>query len=298
MRPQRSGAQNRLRQMGIDGVPVYKRVFGEGDFLPPSMVQFFGCRNILIQDVTLKDSPYWVMHPAFCDNVTVRNVTVESYNLNNDGCDPESTTNVLIENCNFKTGDDAIAIKAGRDQDAWRIGQPTENIVIRNCMFNSKCNGLCIGSDMAAGVRNVYMENIKIGKCLSAIYFKSNLDRGGFIENVHVNNVTCDSVHSAFIRFETNYHGARGGYHPTRFNNFLIENVTCVRSNEVGIYAVGIENHPLKNITLKNVDVKSAPRTYTLQYVEGITFDNVHVSGTLLPVKPPLTEVNGPLKTD
>ena len=171
-RPQGSENQNCLRQMGIDKVPVYQRNFGLTSNLPPSMIQFYGCSNILIQDIHILDSPYWVIHPVFCTNVTVRGVTTDSYNRNNDGCDPEYTRNVLIENCTFNVGDDAIAIKAGRDQDGWRIGQPTENIVIRNCVFNSKCNGLCIGSEMAAGVRNVFMENVTVKNCLSGIYFK------------------------------------------------------------------------------------------------------------------------------
>ena len=117
------------------------------------------------------DSPFWVIHPIFCNNVIVRNVTVDSHNYNNDGCDPESCRNVLIEGCTFSTGDDAIAIKSGRDNDAWRIGQPTENVVIRNCSFRSKINGVCIGSEIAGGVRNIFIENITIPKSSNAIYF-------------------------------------------------------------------------------------------------------------------------------
>jgi len=166
-RPQGSQMQDRLRQMGIDQVPVFQRNFGLESMLPPSMIQFSGCSNILIQDIHILDSPYWVIHPVFCTNVTVRGVEINSNNLNNDGCDPEYTRNVLIENSTFNVGDDAIAIKAGRDQDAWRIGQPTENIVIRNCIFNSKCNGLCIGSEMSAGVQNVFMENVVVKNSLS-----------------------------------------------------------------------------------------------------------------------------------
>jgi len=196
-RPQGSKNQDRLRQMGIDQVPVNERTFGMDSNLPPSMIQFFGCSNILIQDIHILDSPYWVIHPVFCTNITVRGVEIKSYNLNNDGCDPEYSRNVLIENSTFNTGDDAIAIKAGRDQDGWRIGQPTENIVIRNCVFNSRCNGLCIGSEMSAGVRNVFMENVVVKNSLSGVYFKSNSDRGGFIRNVWIRNVTCDSVRTA-----------------------------------------------------------------------------------------------------
>ncbi len=295
-RPQRSAEQNKLRQMGSDGTPVYQRVFGDGYHLPPDMIQFFGCKNVLIDGITITDAPYWVIHPVLCNNVTVQNVTINSHNLNNDGCDPEMCTNVLIQHCDFTTGDDGIAIKAGRDQDGWRIGQPTENVIVRDCVFNSKTNGLCIGSEMSAGVRNVYMYNVHIRKCLSAIYFKSNLDRGGFIENIHVNNVQCDSARSAFIRFENNYHGSRGGHYPTSFNGFTIENVTCKHSGEVGIYAVGVEGNTLKNIILKNVAVLNTPGDEVVAFAEELKYFGVVINGVRL-AKPVNTGVVA-LKTD
>lgn len=282
-RPQRSKIQNRLRQFGIDQVPIQQRDFGDESNLPPSMIQFFGCSNILIQDIQIIDSPYWVIHPVFCNNVTVRGVNINSYNLNNDGCDPEYTRNVLIENCTFNVGDDAIAIKAGRDQDGWRIGQPTENIVIRNCLFNSKCNGLCIGSEMSAGVQNVYMENVKIRNSVSGLYFKSNLDRGGFIRNVWVKNIQCDSVKYALVHFENNYHGGRGGFYPTTFNHFLIEDVKGDSSGNYGLYAVGVENNPLKNIVFHNIFLKKCKTPYLMKYVENVTFKNVILGNVVIP---------------
>ena len=285
-RPQKSAIQDSLRQMGIDGVPVNERCFGKASILPPSMIQPFGCRNILIEGVTILDSPYWVIHPVYCNNVIVRDVTINSRNLNNDGCDPEYTSDVLIEGCTFNVGDDAIAIKAGRDNDAWRKGMKTSNILIRDCDFNSKCNGLCIGSEMSAGVENVYMENVRISRCLSGIYFKSNLDRGGFIRNVHVRNVTCDTVRTAFIRFDSDYHGARGGFYPTVFENFLIEDVTGTVSSECGFYAVGIENYEMRNIRLKNVVLESAPVPYVLKHVRNVRFDNVTINGVRMPEHP------------
>lgn len=295
-RPQRSAEQNTLRQMGSDGTPVYKRVFGDGFHLPPDMIQFFGCKNVLIDGISILDAPYWVIHPVLCNNVTVQNVTINSLNLNNDGCDPEASTNVLIQHCNFTVGDDGIAIKAGRDQDGWRIGQPTENVIVRNCTFHSKTNGLCIGSEMSAGVRNVYMYNVKITKCLSAIYFKSNLDRGGFIENIHVSDVQCDSARSAFIRFENNYHGSRGGHYPTLFNDFYIQNASCTNSGEVAIYAVGVTGNPLQNISLKNVTVLHTPKDQIIDNIKDVRYENVVINGVIVP-KPLVTGVVT-LKTD
>jgi len=295
-RPQGSGAQNQLRQMGSDGTPVYKRVFGEAAHLPPALIEFIGCKNVLIDGVSITDAPYWVIHPVYCNNVTVRHVTINSLNLNNDGCDPESSTNVLIENCNFTVGDDAIAIKAGRDRDAWRIGQPTENVLIRNCTFTSKTNGLCIGSEMSGGVRDVFIENIEIHHCYSAIYFKSNQDRGGYIENIHVRNVTCDSARSACIRFENNYHGSRGGHYPTLFRNFFIDHVYCRRSGEVGIYAVGIEGKDIRDVLIQNVQIVRTVKPQILQHVKNITYNKVVVNGK--EIHPVFTTGSVKLQTD
>lgn len=296
-RPQRSKLQDQLRQMGIDGVPVEKRLFGKESVLPPSMIQPYECNNILIEGVKIIDSPFWVIHPVYCNNLTVRGVEISSYNLNNDGCDPESTTNVLIENCVFNVGDDAIAIKAGRDNDGWRVGRVSQNIIIRNCEFNSLCNGLCIGSEMSAGVQNVYMENVSIRNCSSGIYFKSNLDRGGFIKNIWVRNIRFDSVRSAFIRFDTDYKGSRGGFYPSKYENFLIENITGNKSEECGFYAVGIKDYPLKNIILKNVVLKEAPIPYILKLAEGVVFDNVRINSQKMD-KNPRNTANLSLRTD
>jgi len=289
--------KKKLRKMGQENSPVYERVFGEGHKLRPSLFQPYGCSNVRLEGVTLLDSPFWIIHPTFCDNVIIRGVTVDSYNTNNDGCDPESCSNVLIENCDFKTGDDAIAIKAGRDNDAWRIGRPTENVVIRNCNFFSKINGVCIGSEMSGGVRNIFIENILMPQSSNAIYFKANLDRGGYIENIFVRNVETDTVRNAFIRFEPNYKNQKSSFNPTVFNNFLIEDVSCNVSEEVGVYIAGIrEDYPVKNITIKNVKIKKTPVSYVMQNGKNIKFIEVEVNGKVMDENPKERELI-PLKT-
>ena len=110
--------QNKLREMGKEGIPVEKRVFGDGHFLRPQLIHFINCRNILLEGITITNSAFWLIQPTYCDNITIRRVNVNSRFINNDGVDLDSDTNVLIENCNFTTGDDFVAIKSGRDQDA------------------------------------------------------------------------------------------------------------------------------------------------------------------------------------
>ena len=134
------------------------------------------------------------------------------------------------------------------------------------------------------------MYNVHIGTCYTAIYFKSNLDRGGFIRNVHVSDIVVDHCKTAFVRFENNYHGARGGFHPTRFEDFHISNVRGGISDECGFYAVGIEGYPIRNVTMENVVLDSCKVPYTLAYTEGILFKDVRIGEEMLPERPASTD--------
>lgn len=273
-------AMDKLRQMGNDSVPVYERLFGEGHYLRPCMIQFLGCKNVLVEGVQIYDSPFWIIHPVYCDNVIVRNVYIDGQNYNNDGCDPESSTNVLIENVHFNVGDDGIAIKSGRDQDGWRVGQATENVIIRNCHFSQWA--ITIGSEMSGGVRNIYIEDCQIDSCRNGIYFKSNMDRGGFFENLYMRRITADICLWGMVNFRTNYHGYRGGNYPTRFRNITIEDVVCNRVDSVALMANGIPEAKLYNITLRNIDIKQAPKATQMRNVENLILDNVKVNGKLI----------------
>ena len=291
-KPKQKQAQQRLRKMGNDGVPVNQRVFGAGSWLRPSMIQPYGCSNVLIDGITILDAPFWVIHPALSQNVIVRNVTVESWNANNDGCDPDASTDVLIENCLFNTGDDAVAIKSGRDQDGWRIGRATENVIVRNCDMRSKANGLCIGSEMSGSVRNIFMENCRIGNAGATVYFKSNLDRGGTIENVFVRDVTVERARDAFVRFESNYKGHRGNYYPPTFRNFTLERISCVQADNYGIFAEGHEASRLRNIRFRDVEIKKARVARFIRFADNIELENVIINGEKQPVFPPETPLS------
>ncbi len=275
---------NRLRQMGDDLTPVEARIFGKGTKLRPCAVELNSCSRVLIEGITLTESPFWCIHPLYCEDVIVRRVTIDSHYPNNDGCDPESSRRVLIEDCTFRTGDDAVAIKAGRDADGRSVARPSEEIVIRNCRFFSKCNGLCIGSEMSGGVRNVFMSNIEIGNVKNALLFKSNLDRGGFIENVTVDSISIASAAGAVLRFETNYFGYRGGNFPARYAHFRISNVKAGRADSYAIYYDGNEAEPITDIHVKNFIVTEAKRPHYLFKTRDCTFENCMVNGLPLPL--------------
>ncbi len=284
----------RLRAIGTPDdttqfIPLSERIFGQGTYLRPCAIEFYNCRRILVEGITLKDSPFWCIHPLYSQHISVRGITIQSHNPNNDGCDPESSSFVLIEQCTFQTGDDAIAIKAGRDLDGRRVARPSEYIVIRNCLFQSECNGLCIGSEMSGGVHDVYVDSISIGKVKNGLLFKSNKDRGGYIKNIWVRNITLKEALGAVLRFENNYFGYRGGNSPALYQNFKIDHVHAQKAQAYAIYFDGLEEMPMQNIKVNNFEVDSARHAYYLYHVNDYQFVNCRVNGDTIPEQPTLS---------
>jgi polygalacturonase len=177
------------------GVPLPRRVFGLGHFLRPSMIHIVGCTNVLLQGYQVTNTPFWQHHPVHCRNIVLRNVNMNSHGPNSDGFDPESCDHVLIEGCMFDTGDDCIAIKAGKNQDT-QYG-PSQNIVIQHCTMHAGHGAVTLGSEMAAGIQNVYAQDLvfenkhwKTNPLNTAIRLKTNMNRGGYLRNFYVRNVS------------------------------------------------------------------------------------------------------------
>ena len=193
--------------MASTNLPVAQRIFGPGHFVRPSMIQPIACRNLLIEGVTVINSPMWVITPVYCTNVTVRGVTVINTGANTDGCDPDSCTDFLIKNCSFSEGDDCIAIKSGRDQDGLRVNLPSRNIVIQNCVFADGHGGITVGSEESGGVTNVFAENCALNSTNLniAIRLKNNTARGGYIANVYVRNCLIKTVSQTGIHMTMAY---------------------------------------------------------------------------------------------
>ena len=165
---QLNGSRDRLLKSAEDGIPMDERRFTKEDGLRPQLINFNQCEGILIEDVTLLRSPFWVIHPLLSTDITVRGVKINNDGPNGDGCDPESCDRVLIENCYFNTGDDCIAIKSGRNNDGREggqgafVGRPSKNIIIRNCKMNNGHGGVVIGSEISGGCQNVYAHDCEM----------------------------------------------------------------------------------------------------------------------------------------
>ena len=202
-------ALKQLYTMMSKGVPVEQRQMAVGENnLRPHFIQFNRCRNVLIEDIKIRNSPFWTVHLFLCDGAVVRRVDISATGHNNDGIDPEMTRNLLIEDCVFEQGDDAIAIKSGRNRDGWRLATPTENVVIRRCTMKRGHQLVAIGSELSGGVRNVFVSDCKFVNAPDdppqhILFIKTNRRSGGFVENIYVENITANSTKVGVFGIET-----------------------------------------------------------------------------------------------
>jgi unsaturated rhamnogalacturonyl hydrolase len=279
---QAASSIGRLREQAERGTPVKERVFGEGHYLRPNFIQPYRCRNVFIEGITIRNSPMWEIHPALCTNVTVRDVTVISHGPNNDGCDPESCRDVLIENCIFDTGDDCIAIKSGRDNDGRRVAVASENIIVRGCTMKDGHGGVVIGSEISGNCRNVFIENCRMDSpnLARALRFKSNARRGGVLENVFMRKVEIGSVAEAVLTIDFLYEtGANGPYRPI-VRNVQLEDITSTSSPRV-MYLVRFAGAVIDDLRFINCTLRGLTASDVVQHAGSISFKDV----TLEPAK-------------
>ena len=253
-------ANERLKKMAEEGVPVEQRRFGEGDYLRPNFIQFNRCRNVLIEGVHIRRSPMWEIHPVLCTNVTVRGVDIVSHGPNNDGCDPESCRDVLIENCLFDTGDDCIAIKSGRNADGRRIGVPSVNLIIRGCTMRDGHGGVTIGSEISGSCSNVFAENCEMSSpnLTCALRLKSNAVRGGVLQNIFMRNVKVGQVSDSVLQIDFLYEeGANGNFKPVA-RRVVMENINVAHTPRVlnvrGFPATEISDVRIYDSTFKQIE--------------------------------------------
>ncbi|MBV8859580.1 MAG: glycoside hydrolase family 28 protein [Acidobacteria bacterium] len=281
--PNQTKARDQLADMVERGVPVSERVFGEGSYLRPQFVQPYRCQNVLIEGVTIINSPMWEIHPVLCTNVTVRSVNIKSHGPNNDGCDPESCKDVLIEDCTFDTGDDCIAVKSGRNADGRRLHIPSENIVIRGCRMKDGHGGVTIGSEISGGVRNLFADDCAMDSpnLETALRFKNNAVRGGLLENLFFRNITVGQVKSAVLTVDFNYEEGKQGKFTPVVRNLSVQNLKSGRSR-LALDVQGFENAPVYDLRLKDCTFENVERPSVVKNVNGLKLENVRVNGSVV----------------
>jgi polygalacturonase len=278
--PNQAAARDRLGAMVEAGTPVGERVFAEGSYLRPQFIQPYRCRNVLIEGVRLVRSPMWEIHPVLCTNVTVRDVRIETHGPNNDGCDPESCRDVLIERCHFDTGDDCIAIKSGRNADGRRVAVPSENIVVRDCVMKDGHGGVTIGSEISGGVRHVFVERCRMDSphLDRALRFKNNAMRGGLLEHVYMRDCTIGQVDEAVLSIDLHYEeGERGPYTPV-VRDVELRNVTS-RKSTYGLYMRAYPRSEISDIRVIGCRFDGVAKGNVTVGVRGLVLTDVTVNG-------------------
>lgn len=254
-------ATRQLYAMCSTGVAVEHRRMEEGKAnMRPHLIQFNRCTNVTLEGFKIRESPFWTIHLYLCKDAWVHGLDVYAHGHNNDGIDIEMTSRAVVEDCVFDQGDDAVVLKSGRNQDAWRLATPTEDIVIRRCTVVQGHCLMGIGSEMAGGVRRVYMHDCHLSDAAYRMfYLKTNHRRGGFIEDIRMENVTGKSVRTVF-EIDTDVLYQWRNIVPTfetaitRIRNISLIGADCEQADAV--YRInGDSRDPVQGVLLKDVHI-------------------------------------------
>lgn len=253
------------RGWGEQGTPVGER---DATSLPatlrPHFIHLNACKDVRLSDFTLKDSPFWCIHLYACENATVSGVTVKARLFNNDGVNPESSRNVLIENCCFETGDDAVAIKSGRDRDGRAFAHPCVGIEVRNCQTGWRVPSLVsIGSEVSGGIEDVFVHDCQVGYVGMIGQLKTNRTRGGFIRNIRFRDIAADEIFDKAFSVSAKYPVqketlARSGEHLTAMSSVSLSGLSVrYYSGSLPVVPVRMdEDNPIRGLEIEDPVVR------------------------------------------
>jgi unsaturated rhamnogalacturonyl hydrolase len=236
--------------------PLSRRDFGKGsgmEGMRPGFLVLWERKNILIEGVTLNDSPFWNIHLVYSENAIVRDVRVNSLDApNGDGIVVDSSKNVLLEYNHLETGDDAVVLKSGMNEDGLIINIPTENVVVRHFRainVRTCSGGVVFGSETSGGIRNIYVHNGFFDGADRGIRFKTERGRGNVIENIYVRDIEMKNITYEAINVNTFYTGPTAMGPSPAVRNIYIRNVT-VDKVPTGISFIGLPEKWLENVNL------------------------------------------------
>jgi polygalacturonase len=252
----------RLYNMSYQNVPTTERLMvNDTAHLRPHLIQFNRCENIRLEGFSIINSPFWPIHMYLSKNILLRKLNVYAHGHNNDGFDPEMSQNILVENCQFDQGDDAIAIKSGRNQEGWRIQVPTKNLVIRNCTVKNGHQLIAVGSELSGGIENVYVHDCVVNdgaKMFHLVFIKTNERMGGYVNNIYVKNIKAGRMDLGILGIETDVLYQWKDLVPTYvrkvtpIKNVYLENIKATNV-QFESRILGQKELPVENIFLKNV---------------------------------------------
>jgi polygalacturonase len=273
--------------------PTAAEIAGAREFLRPKMVELFGCRRVLLDGPTFRNSPSFAVHPSQCEELVVRNVTIQNaYNAQNgDGLDLSACHTAIVYKTVVDAGDDAICVKPGSFDAGRSWDVSCENIIITDCTVYHGHGGFVIGSETFGGARNILARNLTFLGTDVGLRFKSARDRGSLIEKIFIDGIVMKNIVSEAVLFDTYYADGSAEKNAAsrddsrapepvtdrtpRFSDFTINNVTCDGAARAVLF-LGLPEMPIKNITITN-SVFSARTGALLVDAEGITLTNVKI---------------------
>lgn len=265
-------------------VPLSRRDWGKGaghEGMRPSFVVFWKSENILVEDITLNDSPMWNIHLIYSSRIIVRGITVNSLRApNGDGVVIDSSNDVLVEYNHFETGDDAVVLKSGLNEEALEINIPTQNVVVRNFearKVRTGSGGVVFGSETSGGIRNVYVHNALFDGSDRGIRFKTERGRGNVVENIYIHDVTMRNITYQAINFNTFYTGPEATGPSPLVRNISIKDVE-IDGVPTAIELVGLPEKWLENIHLENINVINSEKGARITWVKNLTMKNVTIN--------------------
>ena len=260
--------------------PYYQKNM-ELKFFRPPLFQAFRSENILIEGITVRNSPFWTLNPAFCNNIRITGVTIKNPpSPNTDGINPTSCSNVHISDCHISVGDDCITIKSGRDEDGRKWATPTENVTITNCTMLSGHGGVVIGSEMSGGVKKVVISNCVFDGTDRGIRLKTARGRGGTVEDIRVSNIVMNNIQREAIMMNMFYdHNEEVEEVSERTPVFRNIHFSAITGNNINIAGkiLGIEEMPVQNISFSDINFR-AKEGFFISTAQNIQFHDVSVS--------------------
>ena len=293
LRDGRIGHEKTLLNEALEyALPIEDRIFAGDEGMRPQFINLYKCRRILIEDVEIVNSPFWLIHPLLSEDVIVRRVRMVSHGRNNDGCNPESCKNVLIEDCFFDTGDDCIANKSGKEGDGRRWNVPSQNIIIRHCRMRDGHAAVAMGSEITGGCHDVWVEDCVMDSphLMRIIRIKSNPQRGGEVRNIFVRNIEVGECALAILGIEMNYWRVKEGPYLPYFHHILMENIRSKKSRYV-LHVDGLRQAArTAHIKLKDCSFfgVAEPEVNYMSGAANISFIDVQVNGKKFEYKKPI----------
>ena len=271
-------AAKELYDAEYNGIAVEDRIFGREEGLRPQFIQPINSKNILIEGITIIDGPMWTIHPVYCENTIIRDLKIITAGPNTDGINPDSCKNMLIEDCDFETGDDCIAIKSGINEDGRRVNKPTENLLIRCCKAKEGHGGVVIGSEMSGGVKNVHVHDCVFNGGERGIRLKSMRGRGGCVENLLFEDIEINNLRDQGIILNMYYDATTvepRSEMPPLFKNITVRSIKG-KNIAQPVVLRGLPEKKMKDITLENIDL-SGKEGLRASNLDGLYLKNINL---------------------